>query len=173
MTGFWARLFGREPVPDAVAGNLEPSEAVVATAAVSGGGMLVVTSWGVWPPDGERIGWHEIGKATWNENSLVVTATVAEEVVPGTELLTDTRPRRFRLAEPGTVPEAVQERVTQSIRSRNRRELPGGGAWVLQRRVPGRAGLVIQVRPDTGTDPVAVRQLAEGIAERLPEGGTE
>ncbi|WP_337826350.1 hypothetical protein [Pseudonocardia sp. UM4_GMWB1] len=40
---------------------------------------------------------------------------------------------------------------------------------MLQRRVPGRDGLVLQVRPDPGTDPVAARRLAEGIAARLPE----
>lgn len=173
MSGFWARLFGREPVPDAVADRLEPSEAVVATAVVAGGGTLVVTSWGVWPPSAgtERIGWHEIGKATWDTTSLVVTPTVAEEIAPGTELLRDGRPHRFRLTEPGAVPRAVQQRVDQSIRTRNRRELPGGGAWVLQRKVPGRDGLVVQVRPDAGTDPVAARRLAEGIAERLPRTG--
>ncbi len=31
MTGFWARLLGREPVPDAVADALADSEAVVGT----------------------------------------------------------------------------------------------------------------------------------------------
>ncbi|MEQ3554689.1 hypothetical protein WIS52_29850 [Pseudonocardia nematodicida] len=169
MKQLWQRLLGRDPVPDAVAEQLAADEAVVATATVTGGGTLVVTSWGVWPPDGsERIGWHQIGKATWDRASLVVTPTVAEEIAPGTELLADVVPRRFRLAEPGTVPEAVQERVNQSIRTRNRRELPGGGAWVLQRKVPGRDGLVVQVRPDAGTDVAAARLLAEGIAQRLP-----
>lgn len=168
MTGLWRRLFGRDPVPDAIADNLAAEEAVVATAEVSGGGMLVVTSWGVWPPSGERIGWHEIAKAAWDKTSLVVTPTVAEEIGPAVELLADARPIRYRLTEPGKVPQAVHERVTQSIRTRNRRELPGGGAWVLQRKVPGRDGLVLQVRPDVGTDPVAARRLAEGLARRLP-----
>lgn len=171
MRGLLGRLFGRDPVPDAVAEGLAGSEAVVATATVTGGGMLVVTSWGIWPPGEptERIGWHEIGKAAWDKTSLVVTPTTAERIADGVELLADTRPRRFRLAEPGTVPKAVQDRVTASIRTRNRRELPGGGAWVLQRKVPGQDGLVLQVRPDPGTDAVAARRLAEGIAERLPE----
>lgn len=171
MRRLFARLLGGHPVPEAVAGALGAEEAVVATAAVTGGGTLVVTSWGIWPPGepAERIGWHEVGKAAWDRSALVVTPTVAEEIAPGTELLADARPRRFRLAEPGTVPQAVQERVTASIRSRNHRELPGGGAWVLQRRVPGRDGLVVQVRPDPGTDPVAARRLAEGIAARLPD----
>ncbi|ANY05379.1 hypothetical protein [Pseudonocardia sp. HH130630-07] len=177
MSGLWGRLFGRDPVPDAVAARLEAEEAVVATAEVAGGGALVVTSWGIWPPAddaggaAERIGWHEIAKATWDTTSLVVVPTVAEPIAPGTDLLSDARPRRFRLADPGKVPQAVQERVNQSIRTRNRRELPGGGAWVLQRRIPGRDGLVVQVRPDPGTDPDAARRLAEGIAGRLP-GGT-
>jgi hypothetical protein len=173
VSGFWGRLFGRDPVPAAVADRLGSEEAVVAVATVAGGGALVVTSWGVWPPAGERIGWHEIAKATWDRTALVVTPTTAEEIAPGTELLSDAVPQRFRLPEPGKVPQAVRDRVDQSIRSRNRRELPGGGAWVLQRRIPGRDGLIVQVRPDTGTDPVAVRRLAEGIADRLPGGDVE
>lgn len=48
MTGFWARLLGREPVPDTVADALADSEAVVATAQAPDG-MLVVTSWGSGP----------------------------------------------------------------------------------------------------------------------------
>ncbi|MFP5022324.1 hypothetical protein [Pseudonocardia phyllosphaerae] len=173
----WRRILGGgDPLPDDVA--LAPDETVAGTATVAGGGTLVVTSWGVHPPGGGRIGWHEIAKAVWDRGSstLVVTPAAVEEVAPGIELLADDRPRRFRLTGPGPVPKAVQDRVTQSIRSRHRRDLPGGGAWVLQRRVPGGGGLVLQVRPDPGTDPIAVRRLAEGLAGRLGElrpGGDE
>ena len=75
MTGFWARLLGREPVPDAVADALADSEAVATAQAPDG--MLVVTSWGIWPPGGERLGWHEIAKATWDKTSLVVCSRAA------------------------------------------------------------------------------------------------
>ena len=52
-------------------------------------------------------------------------------------LLADRPARRFRLADPGRVPEAVHARVEGSIRSRHHRDLPGGGAWFVQRKVAG------------------------------------
>jgi len=61
----------------------------------------------------------------------------------------------------------VHKRVTGSIRSRHHRDLPGGGAWFVQRAVPGRDGLVLQVRPDQGTAPEAVRRVAGEVAVRL------
>lgn len=164
------RLFGREQVPDAVHAALAADEHVAATATVATGGILVVTSWGIWTPQDppQRLGWHEVSKATWEDGTLTVIAAEARETAgPSTVLLADLPPRRFRLAEPGKVPREVHERVTGSIRSRSHRELPGGGAWVLQRKVPGRDGLIVQVRPDPGTDPVAALRLAEGVAARL------
>lgn len=163
------KLLRREPVPDEVASRLEGDERVLATATLSPSGRLVVTTWGIWAPGEvpERIGWHEIAKATWEGGALVVTPTTAREVGPGTVLLTDLPPRRFRLDDPGKVPQTVHERVTGSIRSRSHRDLPRGGAWVLQRKIPGRDGLVMQVWPAPGTDPVAVDRLAAGVAEQI------
>jgi hypothetical protein len=57
--------------------------------------------------------------------------------------------------------------VTSSIRYRHHRELPGGGAWFVQRSVPGRDGLLLQVRADPGTDPAAVRRVATEVAGQL------
>ena len=62
------------------------------------------------------------------------------------------------------MPEAVHARVTGSIRSRHHRDLPGGGAWFVQRKVPGRDGIVLQVRADPGTDTDVVRQVARDVA---------
>ncbi|RZT87577.1 hypothetical protein EV383_4503 [Pseudonocardia sediminis] len=171
---FWKRLLGRENVPEGVAGGLADDEHVVAQAELAGGGHLVVTSWGLWLPEEppRRLGWHEIAKAAWNSGTLEITASTAREVSgPGTVVLTDERPRRYRLDEPGKIPQAVHERVTGSIRSRSHRDLPGGGAWVLQRKVPGRDGLILQIRPDPGTDPDAVDRLAEGVAARIGGNG--
>lgn len=167
-------------MPDDVTAGLASDEHVVATATTPGGDTLVVTSWGVWlpapGPDAgsapSRLGWHEISKATWDQGTLTLIAATAREVSgPQTVLLRDLPPRRVRLAEPGRVPQAVHERVTGSIRSRSHRDLPGGGAWVLQRKVSGRDGLVVQVHPDPGTEPGAVERLAEGIAARLGGAG--
>lgn len=166
---FLDKLLRRDPVPDEVASRLEADERVLASATLSPAGRLVVTSWGIWTPGDapERIGWHEIAKATWEGGALVVIPTTAREVGAGTVLLTDRPARRFRLDDPGKVPQTVHERVTGSIRSRSHRDLPRGGAWVLQRKVPGRDGTVMQVWPDPGTDPDAVEQLAAGVAERI------
>jgi hypothetical protein len=82
-------------------------------------------------------------------------------------LLTDLAPRRYPLADPGKLPQAVHRRVTGSIRSRHHRDLPGGGAWFVQRKVPGRDGVVLQVRADPGTDPDAVRTVAAEVAIKI------
>ena len=82
-------------------------------------------------------------------------------------LLADLPPRRLRLADPGRVPETVHARVEGSIRSRHRRDLPGGGAWFVQRKVPGCDGIVLQVRPDPGTDVAAVRQVVADVERTL------
>jgi hypothetical protein len=82
-------------------------------------------------------------------------------------LLADLPPRRLRLVEPGRVPETVHTRVEGSIRSRHHRDLPGGGAWFVQRKVPGRDGIVLQVRPDPGTDVAVVRQVVADVERTL------
>ena len=139
------------------------------------GAHVVVTSWGLWVPDGDaarRVSWHLVSKATWKNGALaVVEAVEVEEIASGDGpvlvLLADRPARRFRLADPGRVPEAVHARVEGSIRSRHRRDLPGGGAWFVQRKVPGRDGTVLQVRPDPGTDPAVVAQVAADVVRSL------
>ena len=108
----------------------------------------------------------------------VVEARETDTVGPGdgggpgrAVLLADLPPVRFALAEPGKVPEAVHARVTGSIRSRHHRELPGGGAWFVQRKVPGVDGIVLQVRPDPGADPELVAALAAEVPSRVGELG--
>ena len=86
---------------------------------------------------------------------------------PAAVLLADRPARRFRLADPGRLPEAVHARVEGSIRSRHRRDLPGGGAWFVQRKITGRDGTVLQVRPDPGTDGVIVAQVAADVVRTL------
>ena len=62
---------------------------------------------------------------------------------------------------------AGQARVEASIRSRHHRDLPGGGAWFVQRKVPGRDGTVLQARPDPGTDPAVVARVAAEVVRTL------
>jgi hypothetical protein len=169
------RLLGGEVLPEGFSGRLEADERVLAVAATADGAHLVVTSWGLWVPDSDgarRIGWHLVSRAVWKGGALAVVEAMVAEEIDGAILLADRPTRRFRLVEPGRVPEAVHARVEGSIRSRHHRELPGGGAWFVQRKVPGRDGTVLQVRPDPGTDPAVVAQVAADVARSLqPTGG--
>jgi hypothetical protein len=171
VSSWWRKLIGGG-VPDGFTGSLEPDENVVASAVLRGSGFLFATSLGLWVPseDGpRRVGWHMISKVTWGNGALELieaheTGTAGEAV-----LLADQRPARFVLERAGKLPDVVHVRVNGSIRSRHRRELPGGGAWFVQRKVPGRDGIVLQVRPDPGTDPEAVRRVATEVASLIQQ----
>jgi hypothetical protein len=153
-------------------GTLDAEESVVGAARCTTGGYLVATSLGLWVPtdDGpRRIGWDLLSKVTWTEGVLVVIEADVTGAAGGAVLLADRGPRRYPLTDPGRLPHAVHQRVTASIRSRHHRDLPGGGAWFVQRKVPGRDGIVLQVRPDPGTDPAAVRAVASEVAAKIRE----
>lgn len=164
------RVLGRDELPPGFPGTLEPDERVFAVGVLTGGGHLVVTSWGLWITAAEetvrRVGWHLVSRAAWG-NGAIELVEADEERAGAAVLLVDRPVRRLRLADPGRVPEIVHERVTASIRTRHHRDLPGGGAWFVQRKVPGRDGIVLQVRPDPGTDPAAARQVAADAAAAL------
>lgn len=158
--------------PIGFTGTLDKNESVLVSAVLRDGGHLVATSLGLWVPgdDGpRRIGWHLLSKVTWGSGDLVVIEADEAEAAGTAAILTDQAPRRYALVEPGTLPKIVHQRVTGSIKSRHHRELPGGGAWFVQRKVPGRDGIQLQVRPDPGTDPAAVREVATEVAEKIRE----
>ena len=169
------RILRGDGLPDGFPGRLEPEERVLATASTADGGHLVVTSWGLWIPDGDgvrRVGWHLVSRASWRNGALaLVEADEVEEIGSGdgprAVLLADRPARRFRLTEPDRVPEVVHARVEGSFRSRHHRDLPDGGAWFVQRKIAGRDGTVLQVRPDPGTDPALVAALAADVARSL------
>ena len=169
------RILRGDGLPDGFPGRLEAEERVLATASTADGGHLVVTSWGLWIADGDgvrRVGWHLVSRASWRNGSLaLVEADEVEEIGSGdgprAVLLADRPARRFRLTEPDRVPEVVHARVEGSFRSRHHRDLPGGGAWFVQRKIAGRDGTVLQVRPDPGTDPALVAALAADVARSL------
>jgi hypothetical protein len=164
------KLSGREEAPAAVAGRLAVDERVIAVAELGADEHLVVTSHGLWLPGAEGaqlVGWHLVSKATWGAGALTVVEAEETESIGGAVLLTDLPPRRLRLAAPGRVPETVHARVEGSIRSRHHRDLPGGGAWFVQRKIAGRDGIVLQVRPDPGTDVAALRQVVADVERTL------
>ncbi len=164
------QLRGREHLPADFAGALTAGERVLAVAALAPTGHVVVTTLGVWVPEADgyrRIGWQWVSKATWDRSTLVLTEAVPEGTAGDAVLLADRSPRRYPLPEPGRVPEVVHARVTESIRTSQHRALAGGGAWFVQRKLPGEDGIVLQVRPDPGADPDAVHRVAAEVAERL------
>jgi hypothetical protein len=164
VIGWLRRLLGQN-VPAGFTGTLADEENLLAVA-----GDLVATSLGLWLPgdDGaRRVGWHLISKATWGGGTLSVIEAEESDTAGGAVLLADLPVRRFVLEEPGTLPRVVHARVTGSIRSRHHQELPGGGAWFVQRKVPGVDGIVLQVRPDPGTDPAQALAFAVEVAGRM------
>jgi hypothetical protein len=157
--------------PAGFPGELAAEKIVVGSARVSGGGLLVATSLGLWLPDDDgtrRVGWHLISKATWGDGVLSVIEAAERDRAGAAVLIVDLPPRRFVLDRPGPMPGMVHARVTGSIRSRAWHDLPGGGAWFVQRKVPGLDGLVLQVRADPGVDHDALSALAARVADRLP-----
>jgi hypothetical protein len=167
------RLLRRPTVPGWLGPLLEADEFVLASAALADGsadgapsGMVVATSHGIWLPEQRRIGWHLVSRATWSSGVLGLIEAV-EEPLDGAVLLSDLPVRRLPLADPGKLPQTVQQRVEASIRSRHHRDLPGGGAWLVQRKMPGKGQVLLQVRPDPGTDAEAVRQVAAEVGRAI------
>ncbi|WP_167455018.1 hypothetical protein [Amycolatopsis kentuckyensis] len=166
---FLRRLLG-DRTPDGFAGSLAPGEEVVDSAPVEGGGHLVVTALGLWIPSGDgarRVGWHLVGKAAWADGVFTLTESSEVATAGAAVVLADLPPVRFRLPSPGKVPREAYQRVEGSIRTRHRQEIGTGGAWFVQRKVPGRDGSVLQVRPDPGTDVALVEAIAEQVAAKL------
>jgi hypothetical protein len=167
---FVRRLSAGGALPAGFSALLQPDERVLAVADLAGGGHLVLTQVGVWVPEGSvhrRVGWHLVSKAVWDRSSLLLTEAVTTGSAGAAMLISDLPQRRFVLTEPGRVPEVVRQRVTGSIKSSQYYELPGGGAWFVQRKIPGYDGVVLQVRADEGTSPEAVQATASGVAARL------
>jgi len=133
--------------------RLEPDERVVAWASATGDAVVVVTNRGVWLPDAaERLGWHEIHKATWSGRQLAIVP--AREVArhEGYAIVEDLPQTVHTLLDPDRVPDQVRTRVTRSVAYSAYHPLPGGGARVVARRVSGVDGLRWSVRLDPGTD---------------------
>ncbi|MDX3192112.1 hypothetical protein PV458_27195 [Streptomyces sp. MN03-5084-2B] len=167
--GLLRRLLG-DRTPDGFAGVLAPGEEVVDSAPVEGGGHLVVTALGLWIPSDDgarRVGWHLVAKAAWADGVFTLTESSEAGTAGAAVVLADLPPVRFRLPAPGKVPREAYQRVEGSVRSRHRQEIGSGGAWFVQRKVPGRDGTVLQVRPDPGTDVALVEAIAEQAAAKL------
>lgn len=163
MRELFRKVFG-SGAPEGFTGALERDEHVLASAGV-GSEWLVATTYGLWLPGPRRVGWHLVSKAAWSGNALAVTESVEDGTAGGAVVLRDLPPQRFPLETPGKVPEVVHARVTASIKSRDHNETVG--AWFVQRKVTGRDGVVLQVRPDPGADVERVREVAATVAAKI------
>ncbi|WP_432978253.1 hypothetical protein [Dactylosporangium sp. CA-233914] len=167
-------MFGflkRRHLPAGQRPKLGPDERVVAWAGASGDNVVVATNHGLWLPGADdRLGWHEIHKATWSGRQLAVVA--AREVPVDDEeyaVMEDLPPLIVTLLDPDRVPEQVRVRVNKSIAHTSHHPLDGltgarGGVRVVGRRVPGVNGLRWTVRYDEGVD-----REAPGVAEQTRE----
>jgi hypothetical protein len=162
-----ARLGGTAAVPPEFAGTLTADEQVLAVARAEQG-PLVATHLGLWladPP--RRIGWHLVSKATWGNGVLGVVEAEECGQVGDAVLLRDGPLLRYRLTSPGRLPDIVHDRVTGSIKSSHYRELPGGGARFVQRKVPGQDGIILQVRADEGTEEAPLQAFVQEVSDRI------
>jgi hypothetical protein len=120
-------------------------------------GYVIATNLGLWLPGlPDRLGWHQVHKATWSGRALTIVAArpvAAAGSGPDApvDVVADAEPLTFPLPEPGEVPHQVHVRVDRSVARSTYHELPNGGVRVLSRRVPGVDGLTLQLRYDPGT----------------------
>ncbi|MCA2216885.1 hypothetical protein [Jidongwangia harbinensis] len=146
------KIFRRRPkLPAALRPALEADERVVAWAAVDDTRVVVATTRGLWLPERDRLGWHEIHKAAWSGRELRITPAEVANQRDGYAVLVDAPVLTYLLLEPGELPDQVRSRVTRSVAYTAHHALPAGGVRVVGRRVSGRDGLSWAVRYDAGT----------------------
>jgi len=159
-------LFSRRKLPVGRRPKLAADERVLAWAGATGDDVVVVTNFGLWLPEStERLGWHEIHKATWSGRQLALVA--AHEVArdDGYTVMEDLPPLVVTLLDPDKVPEQVRARVNKSVAYTSHHPLPdGGGVRVVARRVSGVNGLRWTVRYDEGVD-----RTQPGVAKATEE----
>jgi hypothetical protein len=164
-------VFKRRRLPVEQRPRLGPDERIVAWAAATGDNVVVASNHGLWLPGaGERLGWHEIHKATWSGRQLAVIAAREVAVEDDAYAVMEDRPALIvTLLDPDRVPEQVRVRVNKSIAHTSHHpleEITGrpGGVRIVGRRVPGVNGLRWTARYDDGGD-AAVPGVAEHTRE--------
>ena len=139
---------------------LERGEKPIAAARDAGAGWVVATGRALVTAD-RRTPWTDVAHAQWYDEEQVL---VVDPVAGAGDRL------RWRLAEPGRLPETVHERVVASIVLSRRVAVPGGaGVRLVARRGQGRDPLLWQVVPDDGTDLAApgVQAFVDDTLARL------
>jgi hypothetical protein len=142
----------RRRLPAELKPALEPDERVVAWAPAGRAAAVIATNRGLYLPGRARLGWHEIHKAAWTGQELVITPAEVVARREGYLVTADATPVRVALADPGRLPHTVRTRVTRSVSLTSHHPVPGGGVRVVGRQVPGVDGVSWAVRYDSGTD---------------------
>ena len=76
----------------------------------------MVTPLGVWLPGRpERLGWHQVHKATWSGGRLTVIPAAQVGDGDGYAVMADDTPVVVGLPDPDDVPDEVRKRVTKSV----------------------------------------------------------
>jgi hypothetical protein len=147
-------LLSRRKLPAAARPKLVRDERIIAWAPTvdSPRRAVVVTTLGLWLPDRDRLGWHEIHKATWSSPRLTIIPARLVSSRDTYDVMADDAPVAVHLTDPDSVPEEIRKRVTRSVAQTFYEPLPGGGVRVVARRAPGVNGVRWHVRYDEGTD---------------------
>src|SRR5262249_8692037 len=125
-------VFGRSrKVPADLRPSLERDERVLSWAPAEPTGAVVVTDRGVWLPGHERLGWHQIHKATWANPRLTVIPSTQVGEGQGYAVMADGSPVVVLLSRPDDVPADVRTRVTRPVASPAHYPPPGGGLRVV------------------------------------------
>src|SRR6478672_2533467 len=163
----------RRTLPPRLSAALDPEEHVQVLADCLDGKVLAASRFGLWVVDGEkvsRLGWELVAKARLSARVLSIIPTeVVDEFPDGTVVLVDEPVREYTLSGRSGLTDVVHSRVRRSVAASRHLDFPGGGGWVVLRRVPGRDGLTRQVRLDPGADAGAAGFAAavELVADEL------
>lgn len=169
----------RRTLPGALSEALDKDEQVLVLAELEGDGVLAASRFGLWLAENDkatRLGWELIAKASLTGATLSITPThVVDELPDGTQVLVDEPVRRYQLAGRTGLTDVVHTRVRRSVAASTHLPHPGAGGWVVLRRVPGRDGLIRQVRLDPGAQvwatgfPAAVDAAATELESLEPQ----
>lgn len=164
----------RRALPAQLRAVLDKDEHVQVLADCLDGKVLAASRFGLWVVEQDkasRLGWELIAKARLTARVLAVIPTqVVDEFPDGTQVLVDEASREYTLAGRSGLTDVVHTRVRRSVAASRYLKFPGGGGWVVLRRIPGRDGLTRQVRLDSGADPgapgffAAVANIADDLA---------
>ncbi len=157
----------RRTLPPPLIAALDEDEHIQAVADLTDGTSLAASRFGLWHLSGEkasRVGWEAIAKARLTGSVLAVIPTrVVGEYPDGTTVLADDVAHEYVLVARSALTDIVHSRVRRSVAASRHLPHPGGGGWVVLRRIPGRDGVVTQFRLNPGADPAAPG-LADAVA---------